>query len=150
MSQFFKTPANPDTGEIEFPEADQPFVFLNADGQEVPNPEPIVIHLGGTTVNDYDRVREIIRRELSIQMAQEGMETEDEANDFEVEDDLFPVGAAEYDEGTEAADREAMQLEAQLEKERSSKRKKSKPAPPVGDTSEPVQGSAPPDESEAP
>lgn len=130
MSQF-KIPADPATGEIEFPDGMEPLVFMNDEGQEVPNPNPIVIHLAGTTVNDYDRVREIIRRELSMQMAEEGFETEEEANDFDVEDDMFPVGQAEYDEGTEAADKEAMQLEVQLEKERKAKKgKKPRQAPP--------------------
>lgn len=115
-----------ESGEIEFPDGMEPVVFMNDQGQEVPNPNPIVIHLAGTTVNDYDRVREIIRRELSMQMAEEGLETEEEANDFHVDDDMFPVGQAEYDEDTEAADKEAMELEARLEEERDRKRKKVK------------------------
>lgn len=138
--------------EFQFPDDGlQPEVFMNEDGQEVPNPNPIVIYLPGGPVSDFDRVREILRRELSLEAAAREQETFEDANDFEVDGDMFPVSPHEYDEDTEAADREALQAEVERQKRSSSRQKKAKADKPVEDSSEsPVQGdSAPPGDSDA-
>lgn len=82
--------------------------MLNEFGQEIPDDTPVVIHFRGRTVSQFDQVREYIRSELSRQASGLGMETLEEANDFDVEDDLFPVSAHEYDRDTEEADLEAL------------------------------------------
>lgn len=113
---------NPD----DFEPGMAPKVAMDDEGREIPDPTPIVIYLPSGPVTDYDRVRDIIRRELSIQARNEGLETEEEANDFEVDGDIFPVSPHEYDEATEAADREA--LAAEVERERKAKMAKKAPS----------------------
>lgn len=83
------------------------FLQQNDSGQEIPDDTPIVIRLRGQTITDFDRVREFIKRELREHQTGQ-VETFDEANDFDVEDDLFPVSPHEYSQDTEAADREAL------------------------------------------
>lgn len=108
--------------EIEFPDGMEPQVFMDSEGREIPNPNPIVINLPGGPVTEYDRVRELIARELSMQAALSGEESFEDANDFEVEGDIFPVSPHEYSEDTELADREALAAE----QERAAKAKKPK------------------------
>lgn len=129
---------NPETGEIsfgddaiqetEFPDGMEPEVFMDSQGREIPNPNPIVIHLPSGPVTDFDRVRELIRRELSIEAAAREEETMEEANDFDVEGDMFPVSPHEYTEDTEKADLEALALEEERQKRAKAKGKPSKPA----------------------
>lgn len=83
---------------------------LDEQGREVLDDTPIVVHLRTGPVGDFDRIRQMIQDQLSAQARDQGMETLDEANDFDVDDDLFPVSPHEYAEGTEAADREALEL----------------------------------------
>lgn len=139
--------------EFAFPEDGMdPKVFMDEQGREIPNPNPIVIYLPGGPVSDFDRVRELIRRELSIEAERAGMESIEDANDFDVDDDMFPVSPHEYAEETELADREALAVEQERQKRSSQDKKRKKPAPPVEDSSESdVQSdSAPPGGSEAP
>lgn len=81
---------------------------LNEFGQEVPDNEPVVIHIKGRIYSQFDQVRDFIRREL-VQHRSGEVETFEEANDFDVHDDLFPVSPSEYTEDTEAADREVLE-----------------------------------------
>lgn len=81
----------------------------NEFGQEVPDPTPVVIRFKGAVISQFDQVRAFIRNELAANRAGSGAESFEEANDFDVEDDLFPVGGHEYDEDTELADREVIQ-----------------------------------------
>lgn len=83
------------------------YLRQNEFGQEIPDDTPVVIHIKGQTISQFDQVREFIRRELREHQTGE-IETFEDANDFDVEDDLFPVSAAEYTEDTEAADREVI------------------------------------------
>lgn len=115
-------------GEVEFPDGMEPQVFMDSEGREIPNPNEIVIYLPSGPVTDYDRVRELIRRELSIEAAQREEESFEDANDFEVEGDLFPVSPHEYDEDTEKADFEALAAEQERQKRSKSEGKPSKPA----------------------
>lgn len=102
--------------EFEFPDDGMdPQVFMDEFGREIPNPNPIVIHLPSGLVNDFDRVRELIRYQLSAEAAAREEETFEDANDFDVPGDVFPVSPHEYDEDTEAADREALAVEAERE-----------------------------------
>lgn len=129
---------NPETGEIsfgddaiqetEFPDGMEPEVFMDSQGREIPNPNPIVIHLPSGPVTDFDRVRELIRRELSIEAERNGEESIEEANDFEVEGDMFPVSPHEYDEDTEKADYEALAAEQERQKRSKARKKPSRPA----------------------
>lgn len=117
-----------ETGEIEFPDPMQPEVFMDEEGREIPNPNPIVILLPSGPVNDYDRVRELIRRELSLEAERAGQETMEEANDFDVDGDMFPVSPHEYTEDTEQADLEALAAEQERQKRSKARGKPSKPA----------------------
>lgn len=85
---------------------------LTHDGAEIPDQEPIVIHFRGRVINQFDQVREFIRRELHQHRTGE-IETIEEANDFDVDDDLFPVSPHEYDEETERSDHEVAALSRQ-------------------------------------
>lgn len=82
--------------------------MLNEKGQEIPDDTPVVIRFKSRVITEFDRVREFIQRELSDTAARTGAETFAEANDFDVDDDLFPVSPHEYAEDTEAADREVL------------------------------------------
>lgn len=134
----------------DFPDGMDPQVFMDLDGREVPNPNPIVIHLASGPVTDFDRVRELIRRELSIEAERNGEETMEEANDFDVEDDMFPVSAHEYTEDTEKADIEALAVhtQRQIDEIKRKKAKKAKKPPQAAPEGAPgVQGVADPLES---
>lgn len=83
--------------------------MLNEFGQEIPDDTPVSIHIPGLgQVNDVDEIRRIIREQISFAAMEAEMETEDDANDFDVDDDMFPAGQAEYDELLEAGDLEAL------------------------------------------
>lgn len=87
--------------------------MLNEFGQEIPDDTPVVINLPGVgQVNMLDDVKKFIDIYMSQRAAAEGMETIEDANDFEVDDDLFPVSPHEYDKETELADLEALQVAA--------------------------------------
>lgn len=82
--------------------------MLDDQGREIPDNTPIVVRFRGRVVSQFDQVRAYIRNELSRQAASLEMETFEDANDFDVEDDLFPVSPHEYSADTEVADREAL------------------------------------------
>lgn len=87
------------------------YASLDDQGREIPDDTPIVVHLSSGPVGDFDRIRAMIREQLSLQAENQGMETLEEANDFDVDDDMFPVSPHEYAEGTEKADLEALHAE---------------------------------------
>ncbi|AZL83034.1 hypothetical protein [Apis mellifera associated microvirus 47] len=93
--------------------------MLDDQGREIPDDTPIVISIRGQRVSQFDQVRAYIRNELSRQAEGMQMETFEDANDFDVEDDMFPVSPHEYSKDTEEADREALQ--AELERQRRAK-----------------------------
>lgn len=82
--------------------------MLDDEGREIPDNTPVVVRFRGRTISQFDQVRAYIRNELSRQAASLELETFEDANDFDVEDDLFPVSPHEYSADTEAADREAL------------------------------------------
>lgn len=82
--------------------------MLDNEGREIPDNTPLVVRFRGRTISQFDQVRAYIRNELSRQAEALEMESFEDANDFQVDDDLFPVSPHEYSEDTEAADREAL------------------------------------------
>lgn len=63
--------------------------LLNDKGQEMPNPMPVEIPSGlGKPYTIEDRIAEIVRSSLSMQARQQEYETLDEANDFDLKDEL--------------------------------------------------------------
>lgn len=82
----------------------------NEFGQEIPDDMPVVINIPGRgQIHDHDQIREYIHLYLSQAARDAGEETFEEANDFDVEDDEFPVSPHEYREDTERADREVLE-----------------------------------------
>lgn len=75
--------------------------MLNDKGQEVPDPNPVEVPLKfrGQTESLHEKILRYIRSEEFRQKAEaQGFETEDEANDFEVEEDEgadLPISHAE-------------------------------------------------------
>lgn len=86
-------------------------IALDDQGREVPDDTPIVLMIGDRPVTDFDRIRDFIKVQMSNMAAENGVETLDEANDFAVDDDLFPMSPHEYDESTEEADRATLDAE---------------------------------------
>lgn len=73
------------------------------EGAEVPDPTPLEPPLGWfKQPSMVDHIRNMIRGENLRRAAEEaGLETMDEADDFDVEDDPFPVGRAEVGDDLE-------------------------------------------------
>lgn len=72
---------------------------LADDGREVSNPvpmEPPVGYLKQPSI--FENMRAMVRAELSRKAAEEGFETEDEAENFDIPDDREPVSKHEYTE----------------------------------------------------
>lgn len=73
--------------------------YLNEDGREVNNPAPIAYP---GRLDDkpslQDQIKRLLRIELSRQMAAQGHETFDEANDFDVDSDPEPFSPFEIKE----------------------------------------------------
>lgn len=64
------------------------FGSINAQGQEVLDPTPVAIPVKRKHYSQADRLRDLIRSEaLARDLAKAGVETFDEADDFEIEDD---------------------------------------------------------------
>lgn len=99
---------------------------LNDKGQEIPDDTPVVIRFKSRVITEFDRVREFISREMSEAAARAGSETFEEANDFDVDDDMFPVSPHEYKEDTEQADLEVLKAGDPR------KKREPKPKPPEG------------------
>ncbi len=63
--------------------------YLDAKGREVPNPKPMVLHPGiPRPATLQEQIQRVMRGELSNQAQQQGMDTFEEANDFNVKDDF--------------------------------------------------------------
>lgn len=64
---------------------------LDENGHEVLDSTPVAATIKiAPRYNMFDRMRDMIRRELSEQAADKGLETWEEANDFDVGDDFDP------------------------------------------------------------
>lgn len=82
------TQIDPSTGEI----LDYMGRRLNAHGQELPDPTPIAPPIGYTRQKPlHQLIREMVQSEqLRVAAEQSGMETLEEAEDFDVDDDYDP------------------------------------------------------------
>lgn len=84
---------------------------LNEQGQEVPDDTPLFLEVPGLRpVTQIDDIQRMIREEFSRIARENELETFEDANDFDVEDDDFPVSPHEYTEDTQRADEEAFEL----------------------------------------
>lgn len=64
--------------------------FLDERGREVPDPNPVEIPAGFRVPESLEaRIARLIRRDISEQAEAQGMETFDEAEDFDIDDDMF-------------------------------------------------------------
>lgn len=85
----------PDTAPYEFPNGRS---LLNSDGSETPDPRPMALPVGFERPESIqDLIRRLVTdRAIRDQLEASGVESFDEADDFEVEDD-FPM-ASPYEE----------------------------------------------------
>lgn len=107
---------------------------LDKNGSEVGNPKPLVIY---TELNKprtmKDEVERILRHSLSRQMARQGHETEAEANDFEVGEDIVPEN---YDSQFTLMEEEVPHDVEPIQRHSSTPSKEEK-APPIPDSEPP-------------
>lgn len=81
---------NKETGELKFP-------YIDKQGREVLDPVPMAPPVDLKAPSELDRVRRLIREELSRKAEEHGEETFEEADDFEVGDDYDPTSPYEYE-----------------------------------------------------
>lgn len=73
--------------------------ILTEDGKERNNPKPLVIHSDLTRpLSLQDQIKRLLKTELSMQAHELGMETLEEANDFDVEDDFDTEPPSDYEQ----------------------------------------------------
>jgi len=92
-----RVPARVITGEASSPNENFSFApknsetLLDAYGRERPSPIPMAPPIGyKKQPSMIDNIRDMVRREMSQQAAAAGMETFEEADDFEIDDDYDP------------------------------------------------------------
>lgn len=69
---------------------------LDKDGRFYPDPTPVAPPVGFTDdIDMFERVRQMVRREMSVAAQGEGFETFEEADDFDVGDDVEPFSPYE-------------------------------------------------------
>lgn len=62
--------------------------YLDEKGREMCNPKPLVVHSGLKRQEPIrDQIKRVLRQELSRQAHEQGFETFDEANDFDIDDE---------------------------------------------------------------
>lgn len=94
---------------------------LDPRGRELPDPTPVGIPVGlKRPPTLQEQIKAMVRTQLSQQMQQQGYETFEEAEDFDVDDDFDPKSPWEHDFDAEAKVKEYNSYE---------KHKKSKKAP---------------------
>lgn len=71
------------------------FGTLNALGQEIMDPEPAFVTVGGVAESIHDQIKRLLRVELSRQAATQGFETFEESDDFE-EDEVDDAPPSVY------------------------------------------------------
>lgn len=68
----------------------QKLKFLDEQGREIPDPKPVAIPAGFRVPESLEaRIARLIRKDISDKAAMQGMETFEEAEDFDIEDDMF-------------------------------------------------------------
>lgn len=121
---------------------------LNDQGQLIPDPTPLAPPLG---YKKQPSMAEIIREQIRVHMSnvasQQGFETFDEADDFDVGENDFPVSPHEIDEEQEVP---ASVLRARLLADQEAAAAAAGPASATPPAPEPVKGPAPaPDDYKA-
>lgn len=107
---------------------------LNEKGQEVPDPTPAAVPIGFRhQLPLAERIKRMVRNELSVAAQERGAESFEEANDFEVGDDDDPIGQKYLDEDDEFTPndphvKEAMEREEPSIKKRLQESQKAKDA----------------------
>jgi hypothetical protein len=77
---------------------------LSEDGAEIPDPVPIVIHTRDGRLTDFDAVKSFMSTHLSAAADLAEMDTLEEANDFDVDDEIplpetpYEIEADHYEE----------------------------------------------------
>lgn len=95
-------------------------------GKEYPNPEPLAPPIGWVPQKPiHEQIRDMVLREISAAAESEGMETAEEADDFEVGDDYDP--STPYEEYFEPVDpwpasRAVAELESKIAEKRAGSR----------------------------
>lgn len=100
VDQYLMDEYDPQTGEVRFSKrVSMQDRYLNKGGQEIPDPRPAAPSLGKKPemhIRDY--IRTMVRSErLQQDLDNQGVETFEEANDFEVGEDYFPDSQYEND-----------------------------------------------------
>lgn len=100
VDQYIMDEYDPQTGEVRFSKRiSMQDRYLNKGGQEIPDPRPAAPSLGKKPemhIRDY--IRTMVRSErLQQDLDNQGVETFEEANDFEVGEDYFPDSQYEND-----------------------------------------------------
>lgn len=68
----------------------QKFKFLDEHGNEVPDPTPVAIPAGFKVPETLqEQIKRLIRTSLSAAADEQGMETFEESEDFDIDDDMF-------------------------------------------------------------
>lgn len=70
--------------------------MLDDEGREVLNPLPTVTNTDIRPPSLQEQIQRLVRTELSRQVQQQGAETFEEANDFDVPDDDIPADTSPY------------------------------------------------------
>jgi len=84
----------------------KPKSILNAQGHEVPGDHTVAIPIRFRTAETISsQVQRLVQYEVSLYAEANGYETFDEADDFEVEDDIFPTSQHEMSQEVEDYDR---------------------------------------------
>lgn len=117
---------------------------FNERGEEIMDPTPVAVPFKFQQRSQFDWMRQFIRNEISRNAAEQGMESFEEANDFDVGEDFDPTTPYEEhfdpETGESSFDRQFVQEEPveQPPKKSSSKAKNS---PPDDDSTSPEDAS---------
>lgn len=74
---------------------------LDERGFEINNPNPTFLNVGPTRMSLQERIKRIVHHEISREAYDQGFETEEEADDFDVSDDFETEPLGKYDLVTE-------------------------------------------------
>lgn len=104
---------------------------LTEDGAEKPNPVPMEPPVGyKKQPSIFENMRALVQAELARKAAQEGFDTEEEDENFEIEEDREPLSRHTYTEMDEEYVRSAVEL-TNKEIEKRKKSAAEQPAPPA-------------------
>lgn len=93
---------------------------LDDKGREIPDPVPMGIPVGlKRPPTLQEQIKAMVRTQLSQQMQQQGYETFEEAEDFDVDDDFDPKSPWEHDFEAEAKVKEFVSHEKQKKSRKS-------------------------------